>query len=207
MTAPQPSPASRRRLLDGRTVAIAVVVALLAAAVTALVLDGVGGDDDGDSTTPRAERDLDEGPETGELAGRDITGEPAPAVTFTRFEGGEASLADYRGAPVVVNFFATWCTPCIREMPGFEQVHQRRDEITFLGVNTQDSLEDGRALAERTGVTYDLARDPDGTVLEAFQPIGMPTTVLVRADGTIAEVHTGELSPTELDALIDTVVP
>ncbi|CAN5568693.1 hypothetical protein BH20ACT2_BH20ACT2_13150 [soil metagenome] len=199
----------RRRALDGRILAIAVVVALLAAAGAALAYDtfATGGDDPprtalGAGDGGGGEVSLDPVGEGG-LTGGDVTGEAAPGVTFAGFDGEERTLDEYRGEPLVVNFFATWCPPCVREMPAFEEVNQRRDDIAFLGISTQETADDGRRLIERTGVTYDVGRDPQGELLAAFEPLNMPTTALIRADGTVAAVHTGELSADELDALID----
>lgn len=128
--------------------------------------------------------------------------EGKPEVGFERFDGSRASLADYRGRPVVVNFWASWCPPCVSEMPTFEQVHQRyRDRVAFLGLNLQDDPADAARLAERTGVTYDLARDPRGDGFRAFGGVGMPTTVFVSADGEVLATRTGDLSR-ELDGLV-----
>jgi thiol-disulfide isomerase/thioredoxin len=129
----------------------------------------------------------------------DQTGDPAPSEAFERFDGTEATFADYLGTPVVVNFFASWCAPCVREMPDFQAVHEELgDQVAFLGMNNQDRAADGEAIAERTGVTYDLARDPDGDFLSAFGGIVMPTTVFIDADGTVVEVHNGALSRSAL---------
>jgi cytochrome c biogenesis protein CcmG, thiol:disulfide interchange protein DsbE len=128
------------------------------------------------------------------------TGDTAPAEAFDRFDGTEATFADYRGTPLVVNFFASWCAPCVREMPAFEAAYQEiGDQVAFLGMNNQDRAADGEAIAEKTGVTYDLARDPDGDFLSAFGGIVMPTTVFIDAEGTVVEVHNGALSQSALE--------
>ncbi len=111
------------------------------------------------------------------------------ALTFTRFDGSTGSFADYAGKVAVVNFWASWCVPCIKEMPDFEAVHAEfGGSVAFLGLNVQDQLPDARDLAARTGVTYDLARDPRGDLLRAFGGVAMPTTAFLRADGTVASV-------------------
>ncbi len=122
---------------------------------------------------------------------------------FELLDGGTATFAGYRGRPLVVNFFASWCPPCVAEMPDFEDVHQDyAGEVAFLGLNLQDSVDSGRRLVERTGVTYDIGRDPDGTLFQAFGGIAMPTTVFVDADGQVVEVYSGALTA---DALRDRV--
>lgn len=143
------------------------------------------------------------GRESSGLEGPKNVGDPAPDITFTRFDGSEGSLADYAGKPLVINWFATWCVPCVDEMPDLEKVHQQfGDEVAFLGLNNQDTLEDGQALADATGVTWDLARDPRGELLAKFEGIGMPTTVLVSSDGKIVATHTGRWHGSDLAEVI-----
>lgn len=136
--------------------------------------------------------------------GDDTGSDDRVAGRLEMFDGGTASLEDYRGRPLVVNFYASWCAPCLAELPGFERVHQDlRDEVAFLGVNLQDSVATGRELAERTGITYDLARDPDGTLFTRLGGTAMPTTAFIDARGALVEVHSGELSADELADRID----
>ncbi|MGH2722815.1 MAG: TlpA family protein disulfide reductase [Actinomycetota bacterium] len=127
-------------------------------------------------------------------------GEPGPSSSFEMFDGSTATLADYRGRPVVVNFWASWCPPCVAEMPEFERVHQELgDQVAFLGINTQDvppagSPEAALRLVEQTGVSYDLAWDPDGELFQAFGVFGMPSTFFVSPGGEIVGRHTGLLT-------------
>lgn len=131
-------------------------------------------------------------------------GEPAPDVSYFTFDGGSASIGDYEGRPLVVNFWASWCPPCVTEMPAFEEVHQAMgDEVAFLGIDVQETAADGQAFLENIRVTWDLGRDPDGRVVSRLGGIGMPTTVLIDADGIVQEIHTGELSGDELTDLIE----
>jgi cytochrome c biogenesis protein CcmG/thiol:disulfide interchange protein DsbE len=114
------------------------------------------------------------------------------------------SLADFRGRPVVVNFFAAWCAPCRREMPALESAHQKvKDDIAFVGIDNQDIRSDALALLEETGVTYPAGFDPRGDVARAFGILGMPTTVFVSADGEMVERVTGEMTEERLLATID----
>jgi thiol-disulfide isomerase/thioredoxin len=126
------------------------------------------------------------------------------SISYERFDGTTASLGDYEGRPLVVNFFASWCAPCVTEMPALEEVHQKYgDEIAFLGLAMNDTVEDAQALVDRTGVTWDLGRDPRGEIIRELGGIGMPTTVLVTAEGEVVETHVGELSRKELTDLIE----
>jgi cytochrome c biogenesis protein CcmG, thiol:disulfide interchange protein DsbE len=123
-------------------------------------------------------------------------GQPAPRVELPDLEASshQVRLADLRGRPAVVNFWASWCPFCVAEMPAFERVHQRLGErVAFVGIDQRDQRGPALALARRTGVSYRLAFDPAGRSFDAFGGLGMPTTVLLRADGTVAEIVTGQL--------------
>lgn len=140
----------------------------------------------------------------GSEAAAPAAGPSVPDRTFETFSGDEVSLAEFVDAPLVVNFWASWCPPCVAEMPDFERVHiDRGDEVRFIGVNTQDSLEQAEALAAQTGVTYDLGLDPDGALFSDFEVIAMPSTFFVDADGAIVHRHAGLLTEQQLRDLID----
>ncbi len=131
-------------------------------------------------------------------------GRPAPAIELTDFEGKTFSLADYRGRPVVVNFWASWCPSCVAEMPDFERVHASLgDRVAFVGINHSDNRSTAERLARETGVTYRLVEDPDGRAFRAFGGLGMPATAFVDAEGEIVEVVVGQLSAAQLEDYID----
>lgn len=126
-----------------------------------------------------------------------------PDVRFRYFDGSEGSLDDFAGTPTVINFWASWCPPCIIEMPAFEAVHvELAPQVAFLGFNVGDEPGAARQLAEQTGVTYPLAEDPDSGIFQAFGGFGMPTTVLVDAEGMIVHMLSSRLRAQDLRALI-----
>jgi len=134
----------------------------------------------------------------------DDDGPPVPDQGFETFDGERTSLSEFQGEPVVVNFWASWCAPCIAEMPDFERVHQAlQGQVRFLGLNTQDDRASADELVERTGVTYDLALDPDGELFRAFEVIAMPTTYFVNREGIIVHRHSGLATEQQLRGLID----
>lgn len=124
------------------------------------------------------------------------------AVELESFDGQTFTLQRYRGRPLVVNFFASWCGPCAREMPDFARVHRDLSaEVTFVGVNLQDNPQAALALVERSGVGYDLGRD-NGALFEALGAVAMPTTAFITAEGEVLDVHGGELSGRALEAAV-----
>jgi thiol-disulfide isomerase/thioredoxin len=103
--------------------------------------------------------------------------------------------------PTVVNLWGSWCFPCRTEMPQFQQVHVAfGDRVRFLGVDTKDFENAARSAIQRAAVSYPSVFDPDEHIKRAVGTRSLPTTVLVKADGTIANVHVGELTAAELRA-------
>jgi peroxiredoxin len=128
------------------------------------------------------------------VEGAAVVGRPAPRVELPGLRGGRVRLAELRGRSVVLNFWASWCPPCLAEMPEFQRVHRRLGErVAFLGVNQRDQAQAAEELARSTGVTYPLAVDTAGRSFDAFGGLGMPTTVLIGADGTVADIFAGQL--------------
>lgn len=133
-------------------------------------------------------------------------GQPAPNVRLEYLDGGAQDLAEVagRGTPVVLNFWSSTCIPCLKEMPAFEEVSQELDgRVTFVGVDVVDTVEAGKEMVEKTGVTYRNARDPRSEIFAVFGGIALPRTVLIAADGTIVATHSGELDAEELRDLLD----
>jgi thiol-disulfide isomerase/thioredoxin len=185
--------ASRSRLLAAT--AAALPVALLAAVGTAFAVDRMVDDE------PEVDAVLDFSAEdTVPAGGGEAAGTSLPHDSWERFDGeGAASLADYAGRPLVLNFFASYCTPCAREMPALQSVaDELGDRVAVVGLNLADEEDAARALVEQTGVTYDLGRDRDGAIAEALGVVNLPTTVFATADHEVVEVHTGALSEDQL---------
>lgn len=135
----------------------------------------------------------------------DAPANPAPFsdVEFVTFDGEELSLADLRGRPVVVNFWASWCPACIAEMPDFERVHQAfGDDVVFVGIAVTDDHDDSVRFAEETGVTYHLVEDEPGDFYRAYDGIAMPTTVFLTPEGELSERFSGVLTE---DSLTDKI--
>ena len=155
----------------------------------------------GDSDTVRLDNSIL--PPAGGNTG-DTVGQQLPDLELATLDGDVVRLTSWEGTPLVVNFWASWCPPCLKEMPDFEQVaQQRQGEVTIVGLNVRENAATAQQLATQTGVTYDLALDTRGEASRAFGGVNMPTTVFVNADGTIVGVHAGALDAASLHARID----
>ena len=133
-------------------------------------------------------------------------GGPAPDFNVTLFDGTRFTLSRHLiddGRPVVMNFWASWCVPCLEEMPTLDAVARRRAEVLVLGIAVQDNEEAARSFAAEIGVDYPLGIDTDGEILEVYPILGLPTTWFIAADGRLADIQAGLVDEEKLDRLID----
>lgn len=147
------------------------------------------------------------GPVTG--VGGEV-GSPAPDFQLPALDGrGDVRLADYRGRPVIVNFWASWCNPCREEFPLLKQAlrDHRAQRLAVIGVTYQDIASDSRGFVKRQRATWPQGVDDGGAVADAFGVRAIPQSFFVRADGTIAARVFGFTSEAALagplEALLD----
>jgi cytochrome c biogenesis protein CcmG, thiol:disulfide interchange protein DsbE len=119
---------------------------------------------------------------------------PAPAFELPRLGGaGSASLADYRGQVVVLNFWASWCKPCKDESPLLQRWHERMRGRggTVLGVDILDVTGRAQEFIDEYGLTYPMLKDKDGEGLDKFGVVAYPETFVIDRQGRIAAVQRG----------------
>ncbi|MEJ5346199.1 MULTISPECIES: TlpA disulfide reductase family protein [Chloroflexus] len=126
-----------------------------------------------------------------------IPGEMAPDFSYTLADG-TYKLSDLRGKPVIVNFWATWCLPCVEEMPTLDAARRTNPDLVILAVNRNESTEAISAFAPKVGVSFPLITDRDGVIGERYGVINLPTTFFINSDGTIAVRHVGALTAERL---------
>ena len=145
----------------------------------------------------------------GESEAPSLVGKVAPAFTLVTLEGKKVSLSDYKGRPVLVNFWATWCAPCKLEMPWFEQFRSQYAGQGFeiLGIAEDDAGKDEIAkVAKKTGVTYPVLLT-DGKVAPAYGGVDvLPMSFYVDKTGVVVEETAGLGSKDEIEANIKKVI-
>ena len=137
--------------------------------------------------------------------GTSATRSRAPEFRLNRLDdpNRRVSLADFRGRPLVLNFWASWCLPCRTEMPAFESVSsQLTGRVDFLGVNEEDTQASALDLVAETGVRYPSVVDSGRVLASAYSLRGLPDTVFISSAGELLELHQGEFNATDLRAEI-----
>jgi cytochrome c biogenesis protein CcmG, thiol:disulfide interchange protein DsbE len=141
-----------------------------------------------------------EGGRTSQLVGR-----LAPSIAGDTLDGGEFDLASQRGRWVVVNFFATWCTPCIVEHPELADFHERHRAIgdaSVVSVVFDDDPDEARQFFEDRGGEWPVVVDEDRSVAVDYGVPQVPESFVVAPDGTIVHLFRGGVTAAELDDLV-----
>jgi cytochrome c biogenesis protein CcmG/thiol:disulfide interchange protein DsbE len=133
-------------------------------------------------------------------------GARAPDFNLQSIDGNTVSLSDYRGKVVVLNFWATWCTPCLAEMPALEHVYQtQRDRgLVVIGVDVQEPAEKVRAFLPQVGVTFPIVLDSDTALAQRYRATGLPATFIVDRQGSVRDIRIG---PYTEDMLLSRLEP
>ncbi|MGH3341595.1 MAG: TlpA family protein disulfide reductase, partial [Carbonactinosporaceae bacterium] len=143
-----------------------------------------------------ARADLPRCPGSGPQAGGgDAVAGGLPDISLPCLGGGPGvRLSGLRGKPLVLNVWASWCPPCVQEMPRLAKVHEGAGgRVRFLGVDILDRRADGLAAAPEFGMTFPSVHDPDGRIRSGLKVPGPPVTFFVTPEGEIAHTHYGEL--------------
>lgn len=120
-------------------------------------------------------------------------GEPAPPLTVTAQKGGQLNLADFKGKVVYLDFWASWCGPCKQSFPFMNEMQAKYGAKGFqvVGVNLDPKREDADGFLAKVPATFVIGYDPKGESPKRYAITGMPTSLLIGADGKVREVHSG----------------
>jgi cytochrome c biogenesis protein CcmG/thiol:disulfide interchange protein DsbE len=126
-------------------------------------------------------------------------GDPAPDFELPTLDGDTVRLADFRGTPVVLNFWASYCHPCRAEFPLLRTADAEADgDYVVVGVDTQDIRSDAVAFAKEERATWVNGFDPEGAVAAQYGARGLPYTFFIDGDGTVTGVVVAELGADQL---------
>ncbi|MBZ0178551.1 MAG: TlpA family protein disulfide reductase [Melioribacteraceae bacterium] len=142
---------------------------------------------------------------------------PAPDFTLTNLEGKEVTLSSLKGKNVIIDFWATWCGPCLNSFPGMQKAVDRfkdNPDVEFLFVNTWENVEDKKKNAEdfikQNNYTFNVLMDFDNKVIESFKVSGIPTKFIIDANGNVRFKSVGfsgntDKIPDEIAAMIELI--
>ncbi|TQD50639.1 TlpA family protein disulfide reductase [Lysobacter aestuarii] len=167
-----------------------------------------GGEDAAGDSDANAVADADADADADAPAGADpgTPGSPArPRLVVTTVDGKAYDLAEHRGKWVVVNFWATWCKPCLKEMPELSALDAMREHIEVIGLAYEEiETAEMRAFLEKHPVVYPIAiLDTYAPPADFETPRGLPMTYLIDPSGTVADRFAGPVTAHEIEAAID----
>ena len=123
-----------------------------------------------------------------------VSSGPAPAFALQSLDGQTVSLADFRGRPLVLNFWGAWCEQCRLQLPLLAEMKRRFPAVPIVGILYQEDPEVGRKAAAHGDATWPTLVDPGGRVAAAYGVASAPATFFIRPDGTIAGDLVGPVS-------------
>ena len=121
-------------------------------------------------------------------------GVAAPDFTGELMDGTSITLSELQGKPVIINFWATWCGPCVKEMPAFERLKDDfGDKIGIIAVNCGDDAEKVKDFVEENGYTFPVVLDEEYSISMLYPTNSIPYTVVLDAEGKVTHISTGAL--------------
>lgn len=134
----------------------------------------------------------------------------APDFTIKVQNGSEFSLSAQKGNPVLLHFWATWCPPCIRELPEMQELSEdlteSKSKLRFIAVCISDSEANKTAFMKKNNYTFPCALDELGDIVASkYNVSGIPTSILIGADGKILKINVGMMSAKQLEAFVKDV--
>jgi thiol-disulfide isomerase/thioredoxin len=140
---------------------------------------------------------------SGSSTGTNAAKKVAPGFSGHLLDGSQVSMSDYQGKPLVLNFMATWCGPCMAEAPEIDQFYRdNKDRVGFLAVGVNDTRDALKSVLDAEGWTFPVMFDGDSAA-DAYGVNAIPTTVVIDTKGHIAQRIVGGTTAAELSLVID----
>lgn len=130
----------------------------------------------------------------------------APDFTLNTINGGELTLSDMRGRWVILNFWATWCVPCVEEMPTLQAIASERRDLALFGINMRETEEEVRDFLQMHRLNFPILINPDDDTLGNYQVIGLPQTVVIAPDGQLVWRQFGPLALETFRGTLDDLI-
>lgn len=129
-------------------------------------------------------------------------GQAAPDFDLESLEGPRIKLSELRGRPVVVNFWATWCTPCRREMPDFQSVYERyeQDGLMVIGLNVGEARVGIEQFKDQVGFQFPVLIDTEETTQTAYRILPLPATFFIDRTGKINAIYQHQMSRSQIES-------
>jgi thiol-disulfide isomerase/thioredoxin len=137
-----------------------------------------------------------------------VTPFPAPGFTLDTLTGGKFALDSMRGRWVILNFWATWCAPCVDEMPALQTIaSERSGQLALFGINMRESADDIRKFMGRYHVNFPMLLNPDDTMAASYSlDLGIPQTVIVSPQGMVVWHQFGAIDLGSFRATLDGLI-
>ncbi len=129
-------------------------------------------------------------------------GQTPPNFTLLLPDGRHTSLADLKGRPVLINFWATWCPPCRAEMPELLEAARDYPDLALLAVNVAEDATGVSEFAEQFRMDVPVVIDPQGAISDRYNVSGLPTSVFLDEEGVIVDVRPGAIDRSIIDAVL-----
>lgn len=131
-------------------------------------------------------------------------GDRAPEITFKTPDGKQAKLSDYKGKVVFLNFWASWCGPCVGEMPAMQKVHEKYgDKLQIIAVNSGEDADTVKDFIDSEGFTFSVALDEDNSISTRYGLEFIPISYVLNKDGVITKIFGGASTEEDMTAAID----